>query len=109
MAAVAQWERRVISARTTEALAAARDRGTRLGRPRAIDAALLARVVTDRAVGLSLSAIANALNDEGVPTVRGGRCWHPAPIRGLVQSAALDTPRPRDGPLEAPTRKRKAA
>ena len=90
MAAVAQWERRVISVRTVEALAAARERGTRLGRPRQIDPALLARVVTDRASGLSLRAIAQALNDDGTPTVRGGRCWHPATIRGLLQSAALD-------------------
>lgn len=90
MAAVAQWERRVISARTTEALAAAKSRGTRLGRPREIAPELLARVVEARAAGASLRQIAAALNDEGVPTVRGGQCWHPATIRGLLESAALD-------------------
>lgn len=55
MAAVAQWERRVISVRTVEALAAARERGTRLGRPRQIDPALLARIVADRESGLWLA------------------------------------------------------
>lgn len=90
MAAVAQWERRVISVRTVEALAAARERGTRLGRPRQIDPLLLARVVAERESGLSLRAIAKTLNDDQVPTVRGGRCWHPATIRGLLQSAAMD-------------------
>lgn len=102
MAAVAQWERRVISVRTVEALAAARERGTRLGRPRQIDPALLARVVAMRTEGLSLRAIAQALNDQHVPTVSGGRCWHPATIRGLLQSAAIDTDAETD--LSAPTK-----
>lgn len=90
MAAVAQWERRVISDRTADALAAAKARGTRLGRPRSIDPVLLSRVLEMRAAGGSLRQIASALNDEGVPTVAGGRCWHPGTIRGLLHSAALD-------------------
>lgn len=90
MAAVAQWERRVISDRTVDALAAAKARGTRLGRPRAIDPVLLARIIDMRTAGGSLRQIATALNDEGVPTVAGGRCWHPGTIRGLLQSAAMD-------------------
>jgi DNA invertase Pin-like site-specific DNA recombinase len=93
MAAVAQWERRVISDRTKDALAAAQARGTRLGRPRAIDAGLLLRIVGLRYdAGLSLRQIATVLNDEGMPTVRGGRCWHPATIRGLLHSHLLDQP-----------------
>lgn len=90
MAQFAEYERELISTRTRDALAAAKARGQRLGRPRAIDRALLARIVTERTSGASLRAIAKALNDEAVPTVRGGRCWHPATIRGLVESAALD-------------------
>jgi DNA invertase Pin-like site-specific DNA recombinase len=90
MAAVAQWERRVISDRTKEALAAATVRGTRLGRPRSIDVGLLLRIVGLREDGLSLRQIAAVLNEEGVPTVRGGRCWHPATIRGLITSHLLD-------------------
>lgn len=90
VAAAAQYERRLISARTKDALAAAKARGTRLGRPRAVPAAALARVVADRAAGLSVRAIAQRLNDEGVPTVRGGRCWHAGTVRGLLDSAALD-------------------
>lgn len=107
MAAVAQWERRVISLRTVEALAAARERGTRLGRPRQIGPLLLARIVADRESGLSLRAIATALNDQAVPTVRGGRCWHPATIRGLLQSAAIDNP-DAETDLSAPTREQVA-
>jgi len=90
MAQFAEYERELISTRTKDALAAAKARGQRLGRPRVIDPALLARIVTERASGASLRAIAKALNDEGVPTERRGRCWHPATIRGLVESAALD-------------------
>lgn len=91
LASFAQYERALISRRTKDALAAAKVRGQRLGRPRQIDPLLLARVVADRERGLSLRTIARALNDDDVPTVRGGRCWHPATIRGLLQSAALDT------------------
>lgn len=90
MAQIAEWEREMIGLRTREAMAAAKQRGTRLGRPREVAPHVLTRVVGMRAEGLSLRAIARVLNDEGVPTVRGGRCWHPATIRGLLQSAALD-------------------
>jgi len=114
MAQFAEYERELISTRTKDALAAAKARGQRLGRPRAIDPALLARIVTERTSGSSLRAIAKALNDEGVPPVRDGRCWHPATIRGLVESAALDeadtdlsTTTPTPSPL--PTKRRKAA
>jgi DNA invertase Pin-like site-specific DNA recombinase len=71
LASFAQYERALISRRTKDALAAAKARGQRLGRPRQIDPPLLARVVADRERGLSLRAIAQALNDEAVPTVRG--------------------------------------
>jgi len=108
MAQFAEYERELISTRTRDALAAAKARGTRLGRPRAIDPTLLARVVADREAGLSLRAIANGLNDDAVPTVRGGRCWHPATIRGLLQSAALDKTEA-ETDLSAPTKNRKAA
>jgi DNA invertase Pin-like site-specific DNA recombinase len=89
MAQIAEWEREIIGARTKEALAAARARGQRLGRPREIEPKLLARIVKMRSRGQSLRHIARTLNDTGVPTVRGGRCWHPATVRGLLQSAAL--------------------
>ncbi len=55
LAAFAQYERALICKRTKDALAAAKARGQRLGRPREIDPALLARVVNDRARGLSLA------------------------------------------------------
>lgn len=90
MACVAEWERDAIRARTKEALAAAKARGTRMGRPRQIDPALLARIVAMKATGLSHRSIAAALTAEGVPTPTGRDRWNPGSIGGYLASAALD-------------------
>lgn len=45
---------------------------------------LRARVVAMRERGLSLQAIADALNAAGVPTLRGGGRWQPAGVQVLV-------------------------
>lgn len=109
MAAVAQAERKAISKRTREALAAAKARGTRLGNPNgavalmraakgngaAIEAVKIraagraddyAPIIADiRASGAaSLPAIAKELNERGIITARGGR-WHPSSVRNLLQ------------------------
>lgn len=103
LAVFAELEREMISARTKAALGAARARGTRLGRPRQIDPALLARIVSMKADGLSHRCIAAALTDQGVPTVRGGARWSPGSIGGFLTSAALDriNPEPTVSALEA--------
>jgi DNA invertase Pin-like site-specific DNA recombinase len=46
--------------------------------------ALKERIVTMRTSGMTLQAIADVLNAEGVPTLRGGAKWRPS----SVQSAA---------------------
>lgn len=78
MVSVAQWQRRQIGEKTKEALAEARAQGTRLGRP-PVDSPeadhVRATIRRMRADGLSWARIADALNDEGVPTLRGGRQW----------------------------------
>lgn len=84
MAVMAQWERRIIGQRTKDALAVARARGVRLGRPPAVPPALVARIRRARKGGASLSAIARRLNDEGVPTAHGGARWYPSTIRALL-------------------------
>jgi len=48
------------------------------------------RIAAMRERGLSLQAIADALNDEGVPTQRGGAHWRPSSVQ-----AALGYRRPR--------------
>jgi DNA invertase Pin-like site-specific DNA recombinase len=83
--AVAQWERETIAQRTRDGLAALRARGLPTGRPAVADLPeLAARILSLRAGGETLQAIADTLNDELVPTLRGGTCWRPS----SVESAA---------------------
>ncbi len=92
MAQIAEWEREIIAARTRLALAEARARGTRLGRPRRIDPPLLARIVNLQASGQSHRAIAATLTAEGVTTPTGLTRWHHGSIAGYLTSAVLDPP-----------------
>jgi DNA invertase Pin-like site-specific DNA recombinase len=97
-AALAEKERRLISARTKAALAAARDRGTRLGRngaerlapayrAEAVERAqALAPVVAEvRAGGASsLRAIAAGLNARGVVTAQG-KPWSAMQVKRVLE------------------------
>lgn len=112
MAAVAQAERKAISRRTREALAAAKARGTRLGNPNgaaalrraakgnvaAVDAikanaveraADYAPIITDiQSSGeTSLAGIARELNERGILTPRE-RTWHASSVRNLLERLA---------------------
>ncbi len=89
MAAVAQWERRTISVRTSEALAAAQARGVRVGRPSAVPQHVQHRIVADHRSGLSFRAIAEFLNAEGVPTAHGGAAWHPSTVARICSRSAM--------------------
>lgn len=90
LAAVAELERQMIRARTKEALAVAKSRGSRLGRAVEMDGAVRSRIVAERAAGRTLSAIADGLTDDGVPTVRGGARWWPSTVRAVLESVELD-------------------
>ena len=105
LAAVAEHEREMISARTRAALAAAKARGTKLGNPanlrnRASGTARSAHVRRERASkrtadlkpmvaiiraagATSLRAVAAELNRRGVPAAGGGT-WHANSVRRLL-------------------------
>jgi DNA invertase Pin-like site-specific DNA recombinase len=86
---VAQWERRIIGARTCEAMQAMKARGVRLGRPVDLPDDVRCRIAADRKAGLSFREIAEALNAEAVKTARGGR-WHGSTVRAVLDSLRLD-------------------
>ena len=81
LATFAQFERHLISQRTRAALALKRSQGVRLGRPPTMSQYVIERIRRERAAGKSLTAIANGLNADLIPTAQGGRRWYPATIR----------------------------
>jgi DNA invertase Pin-like site-specific DNA recombinase len=74
---VSDWER----ARRADMTAAAR---SRVGVTQAIPLELRRRIVQMRKAGMTLQAIADRLNEEGVPTVRGGARWRPSSVQATV-------------------------
>ncbi|MFC5066197.1 recombinase family protein [Actinomycetospora atypica] len=88
LCAAAELERDMIGKRTKDGLAAAKAKGVRLGRPVSLPDDVARRVTTMRESGMTLAAIAQQLNDGGVPTARGGARWHPATIRAVLSRAS---------------------
>jgi DNA invertase Pin-like site-specific DNA recombinase len=85
LASVAGWERERLSERTRKGLAAARSKRHAAKGSSAGDwPDIRKRIAAMRADGMTLQAIADVLNREGVPTPRGGTEWRPS----SVQSAA---------------------
>ena len=73
VAVFAQLERRLVSDRTIEALAAARARGVQLGRPIEMAPDVETHIVElHRKRRLAARAIAKVLTEEGIPAPRGG-------------------------------------
>lgn len=82
---ISSWERERLSERTRNGLQAARRSGRLTGRAAVTDDPDLSqRIAQMRARGMTLQAIADQLNEEGVPTVRGGTKWR----HSSVQAAA---------------------
>ena len=90
LATFAQFERRLIGQRTRDAMAAKKAAGSVFG-PRTwkkqngvTPEAVAERIRRERKRGATLQAIADGLNSDGVPTVRGGSQWWPSTIRQVL-------------------------
>jgi DNA invertase Pin-like site-specific DNA recombinase len=77
MRAVSGWER----ARRAEMMSAAR---ARAAASQAIEPKLKRQIQRMRGAGMTLQAIADALNEEGLPTVRGGSHWRPSSVQAAL-------------------------
>jgi DNA invertase Pin-like site-specific DNA recombinase len=82
LASVGDWERERLSERTRKGLAAARAKRRASAGAAAPDwDAVRKRIAAMRADGMTLQAIADVLNKEGVPTQRGGAEWRPSSVQ----------------------------
>jgi DNA invertase Pin-like site-specific DNA recombinase len=86
LAVFSQFERRLIGQRTKEAMAVKRSEGVRLGRPTTLTPDVVSRIRTERERGATLTAIAEGLNADAVPTAHGGVKWHPSTIAKVLRA-----------------------
>ena len=89
VAAAAQFESKRIGERVSDAHAVRRAQGKRAGQAPILSDEIRQRIYSEHAGGKSLNAIARSLNDEGVPTAKGGK-WHPYTISQIIDSVKLD-------------------
>ena len=104
LAGVGGWEHERISERTRRGLEAARSRGGGQGRTAVADVPeLQERIAAMREQGMTLQAIADVLNEEGVPTLRGGAMWRPVerPARDRLPPPVGRRPRHRAAAAQA--------
>jgi DNA invertase Pin-like site-specific DNA recombinase len=97
------WERERIAQRTRSGLAAVRASGRSTGRPSVADRpALVERITAMRQAGMTLQGIADQLNAEDVPTLRGGAMWRPSSVQAALGYRRPSARGPRDQlpPLE---------
>ncbi len=93
MASFAEYERRLISDRTSAALQAKKAQGHRLGRPRTTSSAVLGDIKEARDKGLSLRQIADGLNNAGTANAQGGKQWYASTVASALRSIELDAER----------------
>ncbi len=92
LATFAQFERRLISQRTRDALAIKKAEGVQLGRPRTMPDELRERIRRMHAAGESLAAIARTLTAEHVATAQGGVRWYPSTVQAVLRSGSRQAP-----------------
>jgi DNA invertase Pin-like site-specific DNA recombinase len=87
LACFAQFERRVISQRTRDGMAAKKATGTFKappGRRSQLDPRTAARIRREHDAGRSLRSIAERLNVDAIPTGHGGKQWHASTVKAVL-------------------------
>lgn len=82
--ACAQWERRLIGQRTSDAIQARLLKGEDWGRRATLTETTEAAIRDLHADGLTAHAISRILNEQDVPTARGG-AWHPSTVQRVLR------------------------
>jgi DNA invertase Pin-like site-specific DNA recombinase len=94
LASFAAFEADLISARTKAALEVVRKNGSRSGRPignpafRSVPRAVSTLIHELRSEGRSYRAIAQTLNERGLPTAQGGKAWHAQTVSNVCRRRA---------------------
>jgi site-specific DNA recombinase len=84
LASVSQWEREVIGERTSDALQHLKAQGKRYCRTVYDNPEIIALMHQLRTAGSSYEAIAQHLNQAGIPTALGGK-WQAMVVWGIVR------------------------
>lgn len=106
-ASVAQWERKMIAARTKDSLAAKRDRGEDVN-GRSIPPELVERIRQMRSEGMTQVQIAERLNADKIPTARGG-IWRQSTVQSVLRDGPRPTPPRKPANLPKITRRKASA
>ena len=87
LASLAEMERDLIADRTRDAMAHLKKEGKVYSRPTFGDAATVTWMRSERQAGRSYAQVAEALNQRGIPTARGGK-WGASTVFGLLKAHA---------------------
>jgi DNA invertase Pin-like site-specific DNA recombinase len=82
-----EMERKLIGDQESRPELSVRRPPPRVGRPSTLSVEVVDRIVAARKGGSTWAAIADELNEEGVPTAQGGKQWYPATVRHIANSA----------------------
>ena len=87
IAAFAEYERRLISQRTKDAMKAAKARGVHCGVRSKVPVEIVERVVNERRAGATWQAIADGLTDDNVATARNADYWMVGSVQSVYNSS----------------------
>ena len=87
IAAFAEYERRLISQRTKEAMKAAKERGVHCGVTSKIPQEIVERNVNERLSGTTWMGICDGLDADGIPTAREAEFWQVGSVQSVFNSS----------------------